>query len=190
MMDTELPRLPGDVGHAATWPFPVHFRVVKGAAVRRVIRELGPRELLQPIIEAAQELDRIGVSVITTSGGYLALFQRELQAAVRATMLSSSLLQVPWVASLLPAGERVGILTMEARSLTPDHLSAVGVAPATRTWGRSCSSAPTSHLSRTRSLQRRRCRSTTWSRSRPGRSGLTSSVRSRPEPGRLQSATP
>jgi hypothetical protein len=129
MMDTPIPRIPGDVGNAVTWPFPVHFRVVKGAGVRRVIHRLPSRELLETFIEAAQELDRAGVSVITTSGGYLALFQRELQAAVGATMLSSSLLQVPWVASLLPAGQTVGILTMEARSLTPDHLSAVGVTP-------------------------------------------------------------
>jgi hypothetical protein len=129
MMDTPIPRLPGDVGNATTWPFPVHFRVVRGAGVRRVIHKLPTRELLEPFIEAAQELDRAGVSVITTSGGYLALFQRELQASVRAMMLSSSLLQVPWVASLLPAGRRVGILTMEARSLTPEHLAAVGVTP-------------------------------------------------------------
>ena len=36
---------------------------------------------------------------------------------------------MPWGASLLPAGERVGILTMEAKSLTPDHLAAVGAGP-------------------------------------------------------------
>lgn len=129
MLDSQLPRLPGDVGNATTWPFPVHFRVVKGARAREVIRELHTRALLDRFIEAAQDLDNMGVRVITTSGGYLALFQRELQASVRATVLSSSLLQVPWVWSLLPAGSRIGILTMEGRSLTRQHLSAVGVGP-------------------------------------------------------------
>lgn len=127
ILDTPLPRLPGDVGNASTWAFPVVYRVVPGAGVRRVIRELGSRELLEPFVAAAQDLDRAGVSVITTSCGYCALYQRELQESVRATVISSSLLQVRWLAGLLPPGARIGILTMEAASLTRDHLAAVGV---------------------------------------------------------------
>ena len=37
MLDTGFRRYPGDVGNAATWPFPVQFRVVKGASARRVV---------------------------------------------------------------------------------------------------------------------------------------------------------
>ena len=31
MLETRFPRIPGDMGNAATWPFPVQYRVVKGA---------------------------------------------------------------------------------------------------------------------------------------------------------------
>ena len=31
MLETRFPRIPGDVGNARTWPFPVRYRVVPGA---------------------------------------------------------------------------------------------------------------------------------------------------------------
>ena len=31
MLETRFPRIPGDIGNALTWPFPVHYRVVRGA---------------------------------------------------------------------------------------------------------------------------------------------------------------
>jgi hypothetical protein len=129
MLDVRLPRIPGDVGNATTWPWPVLFRVIPGAGVKRAIRELRKGELLEPFLAGARELDAAGVSVITTSCGYCALFQRELQDAVSATVVSSALLQLGWLGSLLPSGGRIGILTMEAASLTPEHLAAAG-APA------------------------------------------------------------
>jgi hypothetical protein len=82
MLDTVFPRPPGDVGHAATWPVPVHFRIVRGATSRRVVQR--PDELLlEAFIDAARELEATGVRAITTSCGFLALYQRELASACR-----------------------------------------------------------------------------------------------------------
>ncbi len=39
MLDTVFPRIPGDFGNAATWSFPVMYRVVRGASPHRVVRE-------------------------------------------------------------------------------------------------------------------------------------------------------
>jgi Asp/Glu/hydantoin racemase len=44
-------------------------------------------------------------------------------------MVASSLCQVPLVQAALPAGRRVGVITIDARKLTPAHLTAAG-APA------------------------------------------------------------
>ena len=126
VLDTAFPRIPGDIGNAATFDFPVLYRTVEGAFPHRVVRELGPA-LLPPFIEAAQRLEREGVEAITTSCGFLALFQWELAAAVRIPIFTYSLLLVPRVARMLPAGKQVGILTVEASSLTPQHLAAVGI---------------------------------------------------------------
>jgi hypothetical protein len=36
MMDTDFPRVVGDIGNAATWPFPVSYRVVRRAVPERL----------------------------------------------------------------------------------------------------------------------------------------------------------
>lgn len=127
MLDTQFRRLPGDIGNARSWSVPVQFRVVRGASPKRVIEEADPT-LLQPFIEAAQELVALGVRGITTSCGFLALFQQEMAAALPVPVATSSLLQAPLIERMLPAGRRVGILTYSPDALTPRHLAAVGVA--------------------------------------------------------------
>ena len=37
MLETRFPRIPGDMGNALTWPFPVLYKVVPGASPRRVV---------------------------------------------------------------------------------------------------------------------------------------------------------
>lgn len=127
LLDTRFPRIPGDVGHAATWPFPVHYRVVHGAGGAEVVRELTAERFLEPFSVAALELEQSGVSLITTSCGFLVLFQRELQQRLRIPILTSSLLQLPWLLAMLPPERKVGVLTIEGKSLTDAHLAAAGV---------------------------------------------------------------
>jgi aspartate/glutamate racemase len=124
MLDTRFPRPPGDVGNAHTWPFPVRYRIIKGAESRRVIGETDPA-LLQPFIDAAKELEAEGVRAITTSCGFLAIFQRELQAEVNIPMLTSALLQVPLTSRTIGPGCRVAVLTSRDE-LTERHFNGVG----------------------------------------------------------------
>lgn len=39
MLETRFPRVYGDAGNPATWPFPVAIRVVRDATPTRVIRD-------------------------------------------------------------------------------------------------------------------------------------------------------
>jgi Asp/Glu/hydantoin racemase len=126
MLQARFPRIPGDMGNAATWPFPVLYRVVKGASPERVVLQQG-EGLLGAFLEAAVELVDQGAEAITTNCGFLAIFQRELAAHVRVPVATSALIQVPWVQSLLPPGRRVGVITVSAGSLTRRHLEAAGV---------------------------------------------------------------
>ena len=113
------------VGNARTWPFPVRYRVVKGAESRRVIGTTDPA-LLQPFIDAARELEHDGVRMITTSCGFLAIFQREMQAAVRVPMLTSSLLQVPLAARLVHPEFLIEIQAVAADSSPREAASGTG----------------------------------------------------------------
>ena len=126
MLDARFPRIPGDMGHAATWPFPVLYRVIKGATPERVV--LGGAEgLLPDFLAAAADLVDQGAEAITTNCGFLSLFQRDLASHVRVPVATSALVQVPWVQATLPPGKRVGIITVSAGSLTPRHLEAANV---------------------------------------------------------------
>lgn len=125
MLDTRFPRLPGDVGNAITWAFPVLYRIVEGADTTRIMRPEPDPDLLDPFIEAARTLESNGVLAITTSCGFLAVFQRELAASVSVPMLTSALLQVPLAAQLIGSDRRVGILT-ERPDLTDRHFGGAG----------------------------------------------------------------
>jgi hypothetical protein len=130
LLDARFPRIPGDMGNAQTWPFPVLYRVVKGATPERVVLNQAAG-LLTPFLDAAAELVGHGAEAITTNCGFLSLFQNELAAHVRVPVATSALLQVPWVQAMLPPGQRVGIITVSAISLTPCHLEAARVPPDT-----------------------------------------------------------
>ena len=113
MLDARFPRIPGDLGNATTWPFPVHYRIVRKASPDRVVRR-GAAGLLDAFIDAALELKADGVDGITTNCGFLSLFQKDLAAATGLPVAASSLMQVAQVNALLPPGKRAGILTISA----------------------------------------------------------------------------
>jgi Asp/Glu/hydantoin racemase len=134
MLEARFPRIPGDMGNALTWPFPVHYRIVRDATPDRAVRQ-GASGLLDAFVAAGRELVADGVDGITTNCGFLSLFQRDLQAALGVPVAASSLMQVPLVDRLLPPGRRAGILTISAGSLTRAHLEAAGCAPDTPVMG-------------------------------------------------------
>lgn len=129
VLQSRFPRIPGDVGNADTWPFPVQFRVVEGATPDRIVRHLSRADFLEPFLVAAKDLERQGVALITTGCGFLVLLQKDLQAELGIPVLTSSLLQVPWVLRSLPVGQSVGVMTVERASLTAEHLLAAGIGP-------------------------------------------------------------
>src|SRR2546425_5087335 len=128
MLDTRFPRIPGDMGNAQTFPFPVCYRRVAGADPERVVRG-GAAALLPAFIEGARALEHEGVGAITTNCGFLAKFQRELTASVSVPVFTSSLMLVPLVHRMLPVGHRVGVMSVDASSLTREHLQGAGIGP-------------------------------------------------------------
>ena len=125
MLEARFPRIPGDMGNARTWPFPVLYKVVRDASPERVVCRRA-EGLLPAFLDAAEELVRLGADGITTNCGFLSLFQAEVSARVKVPVATSSLMQIPMVQATLPPGKRVGVLTVDARSLTQDHLKAAG----------------------------------------------------------------
>lgn len=125
MMDNTFARLPGDIGNAMTFEFPVQFRVIDGSTNERIVWQRD-RALLAPYVGAAQELERSGVRAITTSCGFLAMFQPELAASVHVPLFTSSLLLVPLVKRMIRPDQRVGIITADSSALDETHFNACG----------------------------------------------------------------
>ncbi|MEO9825166.1 MAG: aspartate/glutamate racemase family protein [Paracoccaceae bacterium] len=126
MLESRFPRIPGDMGNAQTWDFPVVYRVVPKATPDQVVLK-GAEGLQSHFIAAAKELEAEGVSAITTTCGFLCVFQDALAQAVSVPVVTSSLTQVAGINALLPAGKRAGVLTISAESLSTAHLTAAGV---------------------------------------------------------------
>lgn len=127
MLQTRFPRLPGDIGHPASFGVPTRRRIIEGAVAARVVQDvagLRASGLLELFVEAARGLADDGAAALTTSCGFLALFQRELQGAVRVPLVTSSLVMLP---ALLQARARVGVLTISAERLGAEYLEAAGV---------------------------------------------------------------
>ena len=96
ILDAAYPCIPGNVGNASTFPFPVRYKRVKEASIERLVKQKDIT-LLEPFIDAAIELQEEGVKAITGACGFMALFQREVSDAVDVPVFLSSLLQIPFV---------------------------------------------------------------------------------------------
>lgn len=145
MLDSRFPRFPGDVGNPETWPFAVQYKVVPSATPDQIVRG-DAHPFLEAFIQAGQDLVAHGCTGITTSCGFLVPFQDALATALGVPVASSALLQAPMVQQALPAGARVGVLTISAESLTPAHLEASGLAADTPVIGTGAASHFTTHI--------------------------------------------
>jgi Asp/Glu/hydantoin racemase len=127
MLETRFPRPLGDIGHPDTFGFAVRRSVVRGATPERVVRGSDPA-VLRPFVDAAKDLVAQGCRAIATSCGFLARWQRELQAALPVPVWSSALLQLAEQQAL---GQRCGVITIDAAALGAAHFDGVGADPAT-----------------------------------------------------------
>lgn len=125
-LDSRFPKPSNHIKHPASFNFPILYKTVKGATVARLIADRDPA-LLEPFLDAARELEQEGVKAITGSCGFLALYQKEIAAAVSIPVFMSSLIQVPLVSRMLGAARPVGIIVADENSLTKDHLHGVGI---------------------------------------------------------------
>lgn len=125
VLDTGFERLPGDVAHAGSWTFPVQYRVVTGVRPQDVI-EGNPEKALPAFYRAIDDLVALGVDGISTSCGFLAMVHPQLRAYSPVPVASSSLLQIPLILAMLPAGKTVGVIVSDRKAMTEQHFRNVG----------------------------------------------------------------
>lgn len=129
LIDTFTPFIPGDVGNATTYSFPVRFQTVKGFTFDKLLQK--DRTMLQPIIEAGRSLVNEGVKAITADCGYMAMYQEEIANELQVPVFLSSLLQVPFISTMLRKDEKIGIICSKASNFEEDLLQQIGIDPST-----------------------------------------------------------
>ncbi len=126
ILDSKFPRISGDIGNAKTWDFPVLYKIVSGAIPEKIVLNLDMSDI-QMFIDAARELEQQGVKAITTSCGFLSLFQEAIASCVNIPVFTSALLLVPLVSKMIGKNNKVGVLTANSSTLTDKHLTAAGI---------------------------------------------------------------
>jgi len=127
---TTYPLVPGNVGNASTYNFPVRIVSTPGLPTDWWCDAKGANEeRLGRVIKTAKKLESEGVRAITTGCGFYAIFQKEVAEAIKIPFFSSPLLMVPIVHRMLGNKGRIGIITAGAKNLGALHFKGVGIDP-------------------------------------------------------------
>ena len=123
MLDSSFPRIIGDVGNAKTWNYPVLYKRVKNATPSKVVLDLRLEDIA-PFIKAAKELEAEGVKAITTSCGFLALFQNELAKELNVPVFTSALIMLNMISRMI-GNKKILVISANSDTLTEKHIKAV-----------------------------------------------------------------
>jgi hypothetical protein len=125
MLDCRLPFIPGDVGNASSYAYPVIYKTVPGLSTAVCLG--GAPEFAAAAVVAARALEAEGVRGISSDCGFMLQFQEAVREAVKVPVCLSSLLQLPLVARSLARSRPIAVITADSANLTPDFLARAGL---------------------------------------------------------------
>jgi len=119
------PMVPGNIVNGYTFSFPVRLKAVTGLDIPNLFQ--AGDEVFDQIILACRELEREGCRAISAACGFFGNYQDKVAASMDIPVAISSLVQLPWIATLLKPEQRIGVLTADKSSLTDKLLNACGI---------------------------------------------------------------
>lgn len=126
VFSTVTPRIPGDAGHAASFGYPVRYRVVRGGFAELIE---GSPEIKENLLEACMELKGEGIRAILGDCGMMSLYQDCLGTEAGLPFVGSSLCQIPTVWQMIGREGSIGVLTGHSELLGERHLRSSGWTP-------------------------------------------------------------
>ncbi|UWR38436.1 aspartate/glutamate racemase family protein [Sulfitobacter sp. W074] len=127
-LDTQFPRILGDVGNPVSYPFETSVKVVCGADATKIVKDGLPEESLLHAFElAALELQANGANAIVSTCGFLITAQSRIASKVKIPVMLSALSMLPTVQAV--AATRIGILTASGGALGSAALVAARISP-------------------------------------------------------------
>jgi len=120
------PLMPGNVVNAWTYDFPVRMKAVENLTNDRLFNN--DKTIADDVIAAAKHMvEKDGVRAICSACGFFGNFQQEVSEALDVPVAMSSLVQLPWIKSIIKPGKKVGILTANGGALTPTLFENCGI---------------------------------------------------------------
>lgn len=129
MLNSKFPREIGDVGNALSYEFPVIFRTIDRANVQNVVTN-PDNSIIDEVMEAAKELENLGVKAISTSCGFLVIHQKKIAEKLSVPFFSSALLLLPLIENL--NNGKILVVTADSRSLGEEYFRSAGMRDTSR----------------------------------------------------------
>ena len=110
-MRVNLPMIPGNMGNATTFDFPMLYREMNAENVFDVMANPPSQNFTDAIVEAAQWLELQGVKAIMGNCGFFGSYQKVVKARINVPFFSSSLMMLPMMVQSMPRNRKVGVIT-------------------------------------------------------------------------------
>ena len=124
--DVWYPMVPGNVVNACTYDFPVRMKAVPGLDIDRLFR--ADPGIADDIIAVGRHMiEREGIRALCSACGFFGNFHRQVAEALDIPVALSSLVQIPWIRSIIKPSQKIGVLTADASSLTANLLGNCGI---------------------------------------------------------------
>jgi len=106
-----LPMIPGNMGNATTFDFPMLYREMAADNVLDVMATTPVKQFTDACVDAANWLELQGVRAIMGNCGFFGHYQKAVQERIDTPFFSSSLMMLPMMVRSMPKNKKVGVLT-------------------------------------------------------------------------------
>ncbi len=123
--DVFYPMVPGNIVNGYTFPFPVRLKAVEGLDCQNLFDAADG--VYEMVLETCKKLEKEGVRAISGACGFFGNYQAKIAEELSVPVALSSLVQLPWIATLLKKDQTIGVLTAQKDSFTNQLLDSCGV---------------------------------------------------------------
>ena len=121
----QLEELPGNSTNPKSYNYPVIFQRIEGATWETVVEKPDPT-VLKNMIEQAKFYDTQGAGAILTSCGFNAVYQKKISREIKTPFYSSSLVQIPFIRSVVGDDREIIVITANKDTLLKEHFNETG----------------------------------------------------------------
>jgi hypothetical protein len=116
--DVYYPLVPGDVVNAYSYDFPVRMAPVPNLNIDRLFA--ADPTIADDIIKLGKHMiEKEGIRALSSACGFFGNFHAEVAEALDIPVALSTIVMAPWIKSLIKPSQKIGVLTADAKSLSP-----------------------------------------------------------------------